>query len=121
MTARLTLEPAIANALRAEFIAARQQALRHAFWTADDPALPADTCRYCGRRWIRWALCKFDGHAACLVTIDFKRRLGEYLRSPTATYVNIAEAIGTTPGAVRSWAFSAGVVGPLTRTLRGEP
>lgn len=67
--------------------------------------IPINTCRYCGKHWRLWTGSKLDGHAACVVTEDFKRRVGELLRSPTVTYSMIAETIGLTPSIVRSWTF----------------
>lgn len=62
------------------------------------------TCRYCGRRWQRWAGSSLDGHAACIVTEDFKKRVKRLLvSSPAITYASLAAAIGVTPSVVRSW------------------
>ena len=71
------------------------------------PTIPEqlDVCSYCGRRWRRWANSKLDGHAACIVTEDFKQRVREILRSPAITYANVADAIGVTPSVVRAWSF----------------
>ena len=74
-----------------------------ALWCRDYPGAEPNTCRYCGKHWRQWVGSKLDGHAACIVTEDFKRRLGELLRSPKVTYQAIAEAIGVTPAVVRSW------------------
>jgi hypothetical protein len=106
------------RALREEFIAARQQALAQARWSADDPKVPPDVCRYCGRHWQRRAGSRLDGHAACIVPEDFKQRVGDLLRPAPMTYAVIADALDVTPNIVRSWAFSAGVVGPTTHKLR---
>ncbi len=99
-----------------EFLEARRSALLHARWASCDP--PIDTCRYCGRYWRCVANSRLDGHAACLVGIDFKRRVGELLRSPVATYKNVADVLGVTPGVVRSWSFTTGVTGPISHRLR---
>ena len=99
-----------------EFLEARRSALQLARWASCDP--PIDTCRYCGRYWRCVANSRLDGHAACIVGIDFKRHVGELLRSPLVTYKNVAEVIGVTPAVVRSWSFSAGVTGPVSHRLR---
>jgi hypothetical protein len=93
------------TALRDEFRLAKLVASQRARWCADDPGADPNTCRYCGRHWRRWAGSKLDGHAACVVTEDFKLRLSGLLRSPTVTYAAVAEAIGVTPAVVRSWTF----------------
>ncbi len=95
-----------------EFRLSRMIASQRARWGTDDPGADPDKCRYCGRLWRRWAGSKLDGHAACIVTDDFKRWLLEILRSPRVTYVAVAEAIGVTPSVVRSWTY------PTRRTLR---
>jgi len=104
------------QALCHDFLVARQTALRHARWATEAP--PLNICRYCGRYWERRAGSHLDGHAACIVSDDFKRQIGELLRSPLVTYTVVADVLGVTPGIVRSWAFSAGVVGPTTHKLR---
>jgi len=107
------------DALRVAFAAARSSASLRARWSADDPSLPSDTCRYCGKFWRQRFGSQLDGHAACLVTEDFKHRVGAVLRSsPQMTYALVAEIIGVTPGCVRSWAFSAGIAGPTGHALR---
>jgi hypothetical protein len=93
------------DALRAEFRAAKAIASQHARWGPDDPSLPSNTCRYCGRRWQRWAGTQFDGHAACTVPYEFKQRLRELLQSPSVTYEAVAKAIGVADPVVRSWTF----------------
>jgi len=93
-----------AVALRDEFRLSNLEASRQARWCLDDPNADPHACRYCGRRWQRWAGSTLDGHAACIVTDDFKQYLKSLLRSfPTATYVALAAAIGVTPSVVRSW------------------
>lgn len=92
-------------ALREAFHSANRVASQRARWCADDPGADLDTCRYCGRRWRRWAGSTLDGHAACIVTDDFKQRLCEVLRSPRVTYQAIADAIGVTPAVIRSWTY----------------
>lgn len=105
-------------ALRAEYQAARLLAQQQALWDESDPKCPLRTCRYCGRRWQPFAGSRLDGHAACRVGEVFKRRVGEILRSPTVTYAEVAEALGVTSGVVRSWAYAAGVAGPVSYSLR---
>jgi len=100
--------PALRSAFRLSNLAASQRAR----WCADDPGAEPNTCRYCGRHWRRWSGSKLDGHAACIVTEDFKRRLAELLLStPVLTYAALAEAIGVSPSVVRSWTF------PIRSTL----
>lgn len=92
-------------------------ASQRALWGADHPALPPGTCRYCGKPRQKWTGSKLDGHAACIVTEDFKRRVGDVLRtSPRLTYAAIAKLLNVTPGIVRSWAFAAGIAGPIQTT-----
>lgn len=109
--------------LRDAFHAAKLVASQRARWAAGDPGAPADTCRYCGRPRQHRFGSKLDGHAACIVTEDFKRLVGEVLRSPTATNAKVAAVLGVTPGIVRSWSYSAGVAGPTSHPLRkaGRP
>jgi hypothetical protein len=93
-------------ALRDEFRLSNLVVSQRARWCAGDPGAEPNTCRYCGKHWQRWTGSKLDGHAACIVTEDFKRHVGELLRSsPTMTYVAVAEAIGVTPAVVRSWTY----------------
>lgn len=94
-----------AAALRDEYRFSNMVASQRALWCAGYPGAEPNTCRYCGKHWRRWAGSKLDGHAACIVTDDFKRRLSEILRSPSVTYQAIADAIGVTSAVVRSWTF----------------
>ena len=94
-----------APALRDEFRLSNLVASQRARWCADHPGADPDTCRYCGRHWRQWAGSKLDGHAACIVTEDFKRRLFVLLQSPAVTCQMIATAIGVTPSVVRSWTY----------------
>lgn len=93
------------DALRYEFQRDRMIVSQRASWDASDPGAPPNTCRYCGRHWRRWAGSQLDGHAACIVTSEFKLRVGEILRSPLVSYEVVASAIGVTPAVVRSWTF----------------
>jgi hypothetical protein len=106
-----------AVALRAEYLAARQLAQQQVRWDVGD-SRGLRICRYCGKSWQPFAGSRLDGHAACLVGASFKRRVGELLRLPTVTYAEVAETLGVTSGVVRSWAYAAGVAGPLEHTLR---
>lgn len=99
-------------ALRDAFRISNMIASQQARWSADDPGADPHTCRYCGRHWRKWTGSKLDGHAACIVTDDFKLRLVDVLRSPSVTYQAIADVIGVTPAVVRSWTF------PIRRTVR---
>jgi hypothetical protein len=95
-----------AASLRDAFRLSNLVASQRARWCADDPGAEPNTCRYCGGHWRRWTGSKLDGHAACVVTEDFKQRLVEMLgASPEITYAAIAEAIGMSPAVVRSWTF----------------
>lgn len=94
-----------AIALRDAFHVSRMIASQGARWCADFPGAEANTCRYCGRHWRRWNGSKLDGHAACIVTDDFKLYVTELLSSSTVTYAAIAEIIGVSPSVVRSWSF----------------
>jgi hypothetical protein len=104
--------------LREEFHLAQLVASQQARWALGDPGAPEDLCRYCGRPWRAWPGSRLDGHAACIVGEDFKRSVGDFLRSPRVSYAAVARALGVTPGVVRSWAYSAGVAGPLCHSLR---
>lgn len=96
-------------------------ASQRALWGPDHPALPPGTCRYCGKPRQKWTGSKLDGHAACIVTENFKRRVGLVLRSsPRLTYKDIAKLLDVTPGIVRSWAFTAGVAGPIQKTVNRQ-
>jgi hypothetical protein len=92
-------------ALRDAYCYANMAVSQRALWCSDYPGAEPNTCRYCGRHWRQWTGSKLDGHAACIVTEDFKRELVELLRSPQVTYKAIAEAIGVTPAVVRSWTY----------------
>ena len=95
-----------AVALRDAFRTSNMIASQRALWCSGYPGAEPNTCRYCGRHWRQWAGSKLDGHAACIVTDDFKQRLAEILRSsPGMTYQAIASAIGVTPAVVRSWTY----------------
>lgn len=94
-----------ATALRDAFHTANMIVSQRALWCSGYPGATPNTCRYCGRHWRQWAGSKLDGHAACIVTEDFKQRLIGLLRSPNVTYTAIANAIGVTPSVVRSWTF----------------
>lgn len=94
-----------ADALRDEFHAARRLTSQRARWDAADPGAPPDACRYCGRHWRRWEGSKLDGHAACIVTEDFKLRVKRLLKSPTVTYEAVGRVIGVSAAVVRSWTF----------------
>lgn len=93
--------------LRAEFAAAKQRAREGAVWDLNDPKFPPETCAYCGQYRQARAGCVLDGHAACIVTDDFKRRVAEVLdSSPLMTYATVAEMLGVGPGTITSWRSS---------------
>lgn len=110
-----------AGSLRDAYFADRRITSQRARWDASDPGAPPNACRYCGRHWQLRAGSQLDGHAACIVTRSFKERVGQILRSPAVKYADVAEAIGVTPGIVRSWAYAVGVAGPLSHRLRRSP
>lgn len=91
--------------LRDAFHAARLVMSQRARWCADDPGADPNACRYCGHYWRRWAGSKLDGHAACVVTEDFKSHIRETLRAPEVTYAAVAQVLDVSPAVVRSWAF----------------
>ena len=103
--------------LRDRFRWANHDAGLRALWCAGYPGAEPNTCRYCGKHWRQWAGSKLDGHAACLVTEDFKRHLAELLRSsPTMTYATIADAIGVSKDVVRSWTYPIRTTASTHRT-----
>ena len=96
--------PLDAASLRDAFRFSNEDASRRALWCSGFPGAEPNTCRYCGKHWRQWFGSKLDGHSACIVTDDFKRRVANLLRaSPTVTYGAIAEVIGVTSSVVRSW------------------
>lgn len=71
-------------------------------------------CRYCGRYWECFAGSKLDGHAKCIVTQSFKRRLHAFLAAnPAITFRGVAAHLGVTESVVRAW------IAP--KSLRGVP
>lgn len=102
-------------ALRDAFRFSNMTASQRALWCRDYPGAKLNTCRYCGRHWRQWTGSKLDGHAACVVTDDFKQQLSDLFRaSPGLTYAAIAEVIGVTPAVVRSWTY------PIRTVRRAE-
>jgi hypothetical protein len=92
--------------LRDAFRFSNMTASQRALWCSDYPGAEPNTCRYCGKHWRQWAGSKLDGHAACIVTEDFKQRLAELFRaSPGMTYTAVASAIGVSPSVLRSWIY----------------
>lgn len=92
--------------LRDAYRFSNTSASQRALWCSGYPGAEPNTCRYCGRHWRQWTGSKLDGHAACVVTKDFKQRLADLFRSsPGLTFRTIADAIGVTPAVVRSWTF----------------
>ena len=101
-----SMTPIEASTLRDDFRYANMIASQRALWCEGYPGAEPNTCRYCGKHWRPWFGSKLDGHSKCIVTEDFKRRLGEILRSsPLMTYTTIAAAIGVTPAVIRSWTY----------------
>lgn len=93
------------QALRDEYHAARRTVSQRARWDASDPGAPSNTCRYCEKHWRRWNGSKLDGHAACVVTEDFKEHIKDLLRSPMVSYAAISSVLGVSASVVRSWTF----------------
>jgi hypothetical protein len=91
--------------LRDAFHHANMAQSQRALWCRDSPGATPNTCRYCGKSWRKWAGSKLDGHAACIVTEDFKQHLLEVLKPPGVTYQMVADAIGVSASIVRSWTF----------------
>lgn len=91
--------------LRDAYRFSNMSASQRALWCSGYPGAEPDTCRYCGKHWRQWTGSKLDGHAACVVTNDFKQQLVELFRDPRVTYKAVADAIGVTPAVVRSWTF----------------
>lgn len=68
-----------AIALRDAYRHSNMVASQRARWCSGYPGAEPNTCRYCGRHWRQWTGSKLDGHAACIVTEDFKLRVAELL------------------------------------------
>lgn len=61
-------------------------------------------CRYCGQPRCAKLRSTLDGHARCIVTVEFMRLVREVLESDaTVTYDAIAESCGVTQTTVRRW------------------
>jgi hypothetical protein len=94
------------DSLRDAFRISNMCASQRARWCSGDPGADPSLCRYCGRRWLKYAGSKLDGHAACVVTEDFKQQIGDLLRSsPEITFKKVADAIGVTASVVRAWTY----------------
>lgn len=64
----------------------------------------ADICRYCAGPWQRWEQSKLDGHAACIVTDEFRIFLARKLRdNPGITFATMAATLEVSRSVVRSW------------------
>jgi hypothetical protein len=101
----INLGPIDLVALRDAFVASRCTASNNARRPSGDPCIKPATCRYCGKHWKAYAGSKIDGHAACIVTEDFKQVLYQAIRSSSVSYQAIADAFGVTPSVIRSWTF----------------
>jgi hypothetical protein len=63
-----------------------------------------NTCRYCGRHWIRHISSINDGHARCIVTAEFLAAVGAlWWSTPGLTRDAIAAACGVTKSTVWRW------------------
>ena len=92
--------------LRDAFRLSNMISSQRALWCSGHPGAEPNTCRYCGRHWRQWAGSKLDGHAACIVTDDFKRQLAEFFRaSPGMTFQAVAIVLGVSAAVVRSWMY----------------
>jgi hypothetical protein len=80
---------------------AAERAERDATHQKADPG--SGLCRYCGQRWMYWRGSALDGHAACLVSDEMKRRVAEVMQSPFVTGRRLAERLGVSESVVRSW------------------
>lgn len=88
--------------LRVEFVEARAFAVTNAKHTAS--ACPPDTCRYCGKRWLKFAGSKLDGHGACYVTLEFRATVERVWRAdPRLTVAHIATALDVPNSWVAIW------------------
>lgn len=92
--------------LAAAFVDARAAASLTAVFSSD--SVPPRTCRYCGKYRGFWAGGKTDGHAKCLVSIEFQREvLALYRSGPAITVRQIAKICGVTPENVTAWMRNA--------------
>lgn len=81
---------------------ARAEASAAALGVVED--LPPNTCRYCGRYLYQWPGTPIDGHARCLVSIQFQRAVRDLLwSSALVTQAKVAEACGVSIAVVKRW------------------
>lgn len=80
-----------------EFALAREAANHAALYTT--AAVPPNTCRYCGAYWHPFNGSALDGHAKCLISTEFQRRLA-LVPGPQ---LKLAAQLGVTLSVLRAW------------------
>lgn len=81
------------------YTAARRRMNLHAMHPVEQDGI----CRYCGKRWIKYAATKMDGHGGCFVTEQFRAQLAEHLFGSTAPVDATARVLGVSTSTVRMW------------------
>jgi hypothetical protein len=67
-------------------------------------SVAASLCRYCGKRWTPLPTGRLDGHALCVVTLEFREALDELLRSSaTITRHQVADLLGVPHSTIKAW------------------
>lgn len=68
------------------------------------PPVEGHRCRYCGRYWHRFAWSRFDGHAVCRTSPEFRKRVVAILDGDGAiSYGQMGEVLGVSKATVRTW------------------
>lgn len=105
--------------LRELFENARIEAVTSARFTR--ASCPANTCRYCGLWWVPVFGTRLDGHARCIVPLDFIEAVTSLWRSdPKLTVQAIADALDVSKATVTSWCSSRRKAG-WDSAARGRP
>jgi len=66
--------------------------------------IPPGTCWYCGGYLRTWPSSRNDGHAVCIVSLDFQQAVDALWRSdPRLTLQQIADVCGVTLNTVTRW------------------
>lgn len=81
------------------FAAARRRMNLHAAY----PTEQMEICRYCGKRWIKYAGTMMDGHGGCFVTEQFRAELADHVFGATAPVDAAAAVLGVSPSVIRLW------------------
>lgn len=69
-----------------------------------DPNTPEGRCPYCKRDWRKICNTKLDGHAKCLVSVEFMAEYAKLVsQNGWLTYQKIGEALGLTVSIARAW------------------